>query len=79
LIEQPVKQRRARINEWDVITYAKDPLSIAKIGRCAVRTVKSRVNRARVKLAHLLGAESVDAFGPHVATEATIGRTENRR
>jgi RNA polymerase sigma-70 factor, ECF subfamily len=51
----------------------------AKIGQCAVGTVKSRVNRARVKLAHLLGVESVDAFGPDVATEAIIGRTENRR
>jgi RNA polymerase sigma-70 factor, ECF subfamily len=52
---------------------------VAKIGRCAVGTVKSRVNRARVKLAHLLGVENVDAFGPDVATEAIIGRTENRR
>jgi RNA polymerase sigma-70 factor, ECF subfamily len=51
----------------------------AEIGRCAVGTIKSRVNRARVKLAHLLGVESVDAFGPDVATEAIIGRTENRR
>jgi RNA polymerase sigma-70 factor, ECF subfamily len=51
----------------------------AKIGRCAVGTVKSRVNRARVKLAHLLGVESVNAFGPDVATEAIIGRAENRR
>jgi RNA polymerase sigma-70 factor (ECF subfamily) len=50
----------------------------AEIAYCAVGTVKSRVNRARIKLASLLGIESGDAFGPDFATEAIIGRTENR-
>jgi RNA polymerase sigma-70 factor, ECF subfamily len=49
----------------------------AEIAHCAVGTVKSRVNRARIKLASLLGIESGDTFGPDFATEAIIGRTEN--
>ena len=46
----------------------------AEISRCAVGTIKSRVNRARVKLTSLLGIESANAFGPDFATEAIIGR-----
>jgi RNA polymerase sigma-70 factor, ECF subfamily len=40
----------------------------AEIAHCAVGTIKSRVNRARVKLADLLGLEGKDAFGPDHAT-----------
>jgi RNA polymerase sigma-70 factor, ECF subfamily len=36
----------------------------AQIARCAVGTMKSRVNRSRAKLASLLGIEDPDAFGP---------------
>ena len=50
----------------------------AEIARCAVGTVKSRVNRARIKLASLLGVESGDTFGPDFATAAIIGRSETR-
>jgi RNA polymerase sigma-70 factor (ECF subfamily) len=36
----------------------------AKICGCAVGTVKSRVNRARIKLARLLSIEDIADFGP---------------
>ena len=51
----------------------------AAIAQCAVGTVKSRVNRARVKLADLLGIEGADALGPDFAIEAIIARTVKRR
>ena len=40
----------------------------AEITHCAVGTVKSRVNRARIKLGTLLGVEGADPFGPDDAT-----------
>jgi|SRR5215467_6784199 len=42
----------------------------AEIAHCAVGTMKSRVNRARVKLIGLLGVEGVEAFGPDRAIGA---------
>src|SRR5215813_3605860 len=36
----------------------------ANICGCAVGTIKSRVNRARTRLAELMSIESVDDFGP---------------
>jgi RNA polymerase sigma-70 factor (ECF subfamily) len=36
----------------------------AEICGCAVGTIKSRVNRARTRLAELLAVEGVDDFGP---------------
>jgi len=49
----------------------------AEIAGCAVGTVKSRVNRARVTLSKLLGVDDARAFGPDFATEAIIGKTDN--
>jgi len=46
----------------------------AEIAGCAVGTVKSRVNRARIKLTGLLGIESGDSFGPDFATSAIVAR-----
>ena len=45
----------------------------AQICGCAVGTIKSRVNRARTRLAEILSVESVDDFGPDHETRAAIG------
>jgi RNA polymerase sigma-70 factor, ECF subfamily len=44
----------------------------AAISGCAVGTIKSRVNRARVRLVKLLGIEGAGDFGPDYASEAVI-------
>jgi RNA polymerase sigma-70 factor, ECF subfamily len=45
----------------------------AQICGCAVGTIKSRVNRARRRLAELLSIESADDFGPDRETRAVVG------
>ncbi|BAT59824.1 ECF RNA polymerase sigma factor SigR [Variibacter gotjawalensis] len=47
----------------------------AEICGCAVGTIKSRVNRARGRLAGLLAIESVEDFGPDLATKAVLAET----
>ena len=44
----------------------------AEICGCAVGTIKSRVNRARTRLANLLHIESANDFGPDRATRAVL-------
>ena len=44
----------------------------ADICECAVGTIKSRVNRARSRLAKLLSIESVEDFGPDHTTRAVL-------
>src|SRR6202171_6525738 len=44
----------------------------ADICGCAVGTIKSRVNRARTRLADLLAIDSVDDFGPDRPTRAVL-------
>jgi RNA polymerase sigma-70 factor, ECF subfamily len=50
----------------------------AAICDCAIGTIKSRVNRARTRLAELMSIESVDDFGPDRATRAVLGGNEPR-
>jgi RNA polymerase sigma-70 factor (ECF subfamily) len=45
------------------------------ISGCAIGTIKSRVNRARVKLGELLSVTTPREFGPDPATEAIVART----
>ena len=44
----------------------------AKICECAVGTIKSRVNRARTRLAELMAIEGADNFGPDQETRAAM-------
>ncbi|MGA2127088.1 MAG: sigma-70 family RNA polymerase sigma factor [Xanthobacteraceae bacterium] len=46
----------------------------AEICGCAVGTIKSRVNRARTRLADLMSIETADDFGPDHATRAVMTR-----
>lgn len=44
----------------------------ASICNCAVGTIKSRVNRARTRLAQMLSMETVDDLGPDSAMRAAV-------
>ena len=48
----------------------------AHICGCAVGTIKSRVNRARTRLAELMGVESAEEFGPDQQTRAVLAGGE---
>jgi len=48
----------------------------AGICGCAVGTIKSRVNRARTRLAELMSIESLEDFGPDRATRAVLSGTD---
>ena len=50
----------------------------AAICECAVGTIKSRVNRARNRLADLLSIEGADDFGPDHATRAILAAGGSR-
>jgi len=50
----------------------------AGICECAVGTIKSRVNRARNRLADLLSIEGADDFGPDHATRAILAAGGSR-
>jgi RNA polymerase sigma-70 factor (ECF subfamily) len=49
----------------------------AAICGCAVGTIKSRVNRARARLAELLSIDGVDDFGPDQRTRAVLVNVDN--
>jgi RNA polymerase sigma-70 factor (ECF subfamily) len=44
----------------------------AQICGCAVGTIKSRVNRARTRLADILSIDSASDFGPDRETRAVV-------
>src|SRR5260370_1352220 len=50
----------------------------AAICECAVGTIKSRVNRARTRLADLLSIESAEDFGPDHTTRAIMAAGRRR-
>ena len=45
---------------------------VAEICGCAVGTIKSRVNRARTRLAELLGVSNVTDFGPEAVSDGVL-------
>src|SRR5476649_2396653 len=50
----------------------------AAICECAVGTIKSRVNRARNRLADLLSIKGAEDFGPDHATRAILAASSGR-
>ncbi len=48
----------------------------ANICGCAVGTIKSRVNRARTRLAELMSIDGADDFGPDEQTRAVLASGE---
>jgi RNA polymerase sigma-70 factor (ECF subfamily) len=75
LAQLPPDQREA------LILVGADGLSYeetAQICGCAVGTVKSRVNRARTRLAKILEIKSAQDFGPDAETAAVLSRDEVR-
>ena len=46
----------------------------AEICDCAVGTIKSRVNRARMRLAELMSVSAVDEFGPERVTQSVLNK-----
>jgi len=49
----------------------------AAICGCAVGTIKSRVNRARTRLAELMAIAGVEDFGPDQAVRAVLANADN--
>jgi RNA polymerase sigma-70 factor (ECF subfamily) len=74
LAELPAEQREALILVGaSGFSYEE----AADICECAVGTIKSRVNRARTRLAKLLSIDNPDDFGPDQATRSVLVGQDN--
>jgi RNA polymerase sigma-70 factor (ECF subfamily) len=51
----------------------------AEVAQCAIGTIKSRVNRARIKLTDMLGMTDADMFGADAATQAIVEGGSSRK
>jgi len=69
LAKLPPDQREALILVGASGFYYEEAAAICE---CAVGTIKSRVNRARTRLADLLSIESAEDFGPDQSTRAIM-------
>jgi RNA polymerase sigma-70 factor, ECF subfamily len=74
LVKLPADQREALILVGAAGFSCEDA---AEICSCAVGTIKSRVNRARARLAELLSINGGEAFGPDEATRAVLASGNN--
>jgi RNA polymerase sigma-70 factor, ECF subfamily len=75
LTELPVDQREALILVGaSGFSYEE----AAQICGCAVGTIKSRVNRARSRLAEILSIESAEDFGPDHEMQAAVAGARSR-
>lgn len=78
LLQLPTDQREALILVGaEGFSYEE----AAVISGCAVGTIKSRVNRARVRLTDILGLQSADEYGPDRMSESVVahGSTSRQR
>ena len=75
LTRLPTDQREALLL---VATSGFSYEETAEICNVAVGTIKSRVNRARLRLGDLLGIESEKEYGPDAAEEAVVARSGGR-
>src|SRR5712691_8228790 len=74
---QPAQEERVEFQEFReaLILVGASGFSYeeaAEICGCAIGTIKSRVNRARTRLAELMSIESIDELGPDNATRAVL-------
>ncbi len=75
LTELPLDQREALILVGaSGFSYEQ----AAQICDCAIGTIKSRVNRARARLAEILSIESADDFGPDGDMQAAVASARSR-
>jgi RNA polymerase sigma-70 factor, ECF subfamily len=76
LLQLPTDQREALILVGaEGFSYEE----AAVISGCAVGTIKSRVNRARVRLTDILGLQGADEYGPDRTAESVVVQSSTSR